>query len=173
MRVFQLREPLNEEYEHTLFAQLAVVDDRNPSIASINPIPPESRVMAFRTAPRFSVWPVHRLDGSPDFRFNPSIVGGGDRWITLQRLMGLLEKAEAKGDVFADTDGSSVPVSLSRWRRGDEITDVALFTAVEGWTLPLYFKSGFQAFARIMQSLRDLNKQIADGTADSIEVDFG
>ena len=102
MKVFQLREPLSEKYRHTLFAQLTVVDDRNQSIASMSPIPPEGRVMAFRTAPRFSVWPAHTLNGSRDFRFNPTIVGGGDQWIAFQRLMDLLEKAEKRGDVFAD-----------------------------------------------------------------------
>jgi hypothetical protein len=170
MKVFTLREFSETRYHGTLFSEIMVVDDRNPELASREPIPPESRVMAFRVAAKYSIWPAMKLDGSPDFRYNPVLVGGGDQWTPLSLLIEHLTRAKQLGDIFYQDSSSAVPLTSMKWERNGILDDAAILTSLKGWSLPLYFHGLFQDFIIAVDIITAVQNQIYLGTAEYINI---
>lgn len=163
MKVFPLPEFTDEKYRETLFAELIVVDHRNPELVAREPIPPASRVLAHRSAAQHTIWPAHKLDGSPDLRYNPLTVGGGDQWIPLSRLVDHLERARSLGDIFPQQAARAASLMAMKWRKGERLADAALLTSLQGWSVPVYFLGAFQDFSMAVERLVILQAEIASG----------
>ena len=172
MRTFPVGEFSEERFSETLFAELMVVDERNPTVIALQPMPPTNRLMVVRKAAEYSVWPARKLDGSPDLRYNPLFVGGGDQWITLQELLQSLEETVALGDLFVASVTRAVPATITKWLNRGKLVDAAVLTSLSGWSLPLYFIGEYNMFVEAVERLKALREDITRGTCPSIITNF-
>lgn len=172
MRIFTLPEFAHPNYRGTLFAELQVVDFRNPEIIDREPIPCADRIVAFRVAARFlTELTVKKLDGSPDYRFNPITVdSGGDQWTDFRKFLKILIKAKDIGDIIIQNNALKMPVMASTGLRDGNLVPAALMVGLPGWALPLYFDGEFDLFAAAVDRLVNLQSEIASGIAPRIDV---
>lgn len=168
MRIFDIE--INEEnFKETIFGEMVIVDDRNPLKIRDDPVPHISRVSVHRVAPKFAVWPRHKLDGSPDFRFNPIAGGGGEVWTPFELFMERINSALNVGDIFLEKSHSGFPVMKTDWNGRARTGEAAVLMNLSGWSIPLYFKGEYHYFCEAVQNLNEIYHAIDSGNIDQLK----